>query len=39
MDVNGCYLRLLLETKNFEHIEEIKKALLDAGYHFAANYK
>ena len=38
-DVNGCYLRLLLETKNFDHIEEIKKALLDNGYHFAANYK
>ena len=38
-DVNGCYLRLILETKNFEHIEEIKKALLDGGYHFAANYK
>ena len=38
-DVNGCYLRLLLETKNFNHIEEIKKALLDNGYHFAANYK
>ena len=38
-DVNGCYLRLILETKNFDHIEEIKKALLDNGYHFAANYK
>ena len=38
-DVNGCYLRLLLETKNFEHIEEIKNALLENGYHFAANYK
>ena len=38
-DVNGCYLRLLLETKNFDHIEEIKNALLENGYHFAANYK
>ena len=38
-DVNGCYLRLLLETKKFDDIEEIKKALLDNGYHFAANYK
>ncbi len=26
-DVNGCYLRLLLETKNYEHIEEIRNAL------------
>ena len=38
-DVNGCYLRLILETKNFDHIEEIKKALLEGGYHFAANYR
>ncbi len=30
-DVNGCYLRLTLETRNFAHIEEIKQALLDAG--------
>ena len=30
-DVNGCYLRLTLETKNFEHIQQIKKALTDAG--------
>lgn len=31
-DVNGCYLRIVLETRNFLHIEEIKKALLDAGF-------
>lgn len=31
-DVNGCYLRLVLETKNYEHIEEIKKALIDFGF-------
>ncbi|MDR1384434.1 MAG: threonine ammonia-lyase [Planctomycetaceae bacterium] len=31
-DVNGCYLRIELETHNFEHIEEIKNALVDAGY-------
>lgn len=30
-DVNGCYLRLTLETRNFEHIEKIKKALTDSG--------
>ena len=30
-DVNGCYLRLALETRNFEHIAEIKKALTDFG--------
>ncbi len=31
-DVNGCYLRIVLETRNFEHIEEIKKALSEAGF-------
>ena len=30
-DVNGCYLRLTLETRNFGHIEQIKQALTDAG--------
>lgn len=30
-DVNGCYLRLTLETRNFEHIVSIKKALTDFG--------
>ncbi|MBQ8893322.1 MAG: threonine ammonia-lyase [Clostridia bacterium] len=30
-DVNGCYLRLTLETRNFEHIASIKKALTDFG--------
>ena len=30
-NVNGCYLRLLLETRNFEHIEKIRKALADNG--------
>ena len=30
-DVNGCYLRLTLETKNFEHIEKIKNALTNVG--------
>ena len=31
-DVNGCYLRIVLETKNFEHIEEIKQALIEFGF-------
>ena len=30
-DVTGCYLRVVLETRNFAHIESIKKALTDAG--------
>ncbi len=31
-DINGCYLRLVLETKNYEHIETITKALSDEGF-------
>lgn len=31
-DINGCYLRLELETRNFEHIAEIRNALLDNGF-------
>ena len=31
-DVNGCYLRVALETRNYEHIESIKKALTDFGF-------
>ncbi len=31
-DVNGCYLRVVLETRNFEHIEVIKSALVDFGF-------
>ncbi len=31
-DINGCYLRIVLETRNFEHIKEITDALTNAGY-------
>ena len=31
-DVNGCYLRVVLETRNFDHIEIIRHALLDFGF-------
>ena len=31
-DVNGCYLRIVLETKNFEHIKQIRQALTDFGF-------
>ncbi len=31
-DVNGCYLRIILETRNFEHIAAIKQALKDYGF-------
>lgn len=31
-DINACYLRLVLETRDHAHVEQIKKALVDAGY-------
>ena len=30
--VNGCYLGVSLETRNFEHIQQIKQALTDFGF-------
>ncbi len=31
-DINGCFLRIVLETRNFAHIKEITDALTEAGY-------
>ncbi len=31
-DINGCFLRIQLETRNSEHYEEIRNALINAGY-------
>lgn len=31
-DVTGCYLRTVLETRNFEHVKEISDALTNAGF-------
>ena len=31
-DVNGCYLRIVMETRNYEHIAEIKKGLTEFGF-------
>ena len=31
-DVNSCYLRIVLETRNYEHINEIKEALREGGF-------
>ena len=31
-DINGCYLRIVLETRNFEHITAIRRSLTDAGF-------
>lgn len=32
MDINGCFLRIELETRDFEHIENITKALKAEGF-------
>ena len=32
MNINGCFLRIVLETKNYEHIAEVKNALTEAGF-------
>ena len=31
-DINGCFLRIQLETRNYDHIAEIRKALTDKGF-------
>ncbi len=31
-DINGCYLRLELETRNFEHIKTIRQGLKSQGF-------
>jgi threonine dehydratase len=31
-DINGCFLHITMETKNHEHLEQVKQALRDAGY-------
>lgn len=32
MNITDCYLRLGVETRNYQHIEQIKKALVNAGF-------
>ena len=31
-DINGCFLRIVLETRNFEHIKQIRDRLTAAGF-------
>ena len=30
--INGCYLRIGMETRNYEHVQEITQALRAAGF-------
>ena len=36
-DVNGCYLRITMETRNYEHVQEIKDALKAEGFKIVDN--
>lgn len=36
-DINGCFLRVELETRNQEHINQIRDALENEGYHLCEN--
>ena len=31
--INGCYLRITMETRNYEHVQEIMQALTAEGFH------
>jgi len=37
--VNGCYLRIAMETRNYEHVEEIIAALRGEGFKIVESYK
>ncbi|MBQ8978893.1 MAG: threonine ammonia-lyase [Oscillospiraceae bacterium] len=36
-DINGCYLRIILETRNRAHIDQIEAALRKAGFSLKVN--
>ena len=36
-DINGCFLNVTMETKNHQHLEEIKQAFEKAGYKIKEN--
>lgn len=31
--INACYLRIRMETRNHEHVEQIRQAITNAGFH------
>ena len=32
MDINGCFLHIVMETRDWKHVEDIRKAMSDAGF-------
>ena len=37
-DINGCFLRLVLETKNYDHIKVITDKLKEVGFNIVSHY-
>ncbi len=37
-EINECYLSVTLETKNAQHLEEIKKAFIEKGYKISSTF-
>ena len=37
VDINSCFLRISLETRDRDHVMEIKNALMEEGYSFSIN--
>ena len=37
-DINSCLLHIEMETRNHEHVQEIKDALINAGYVIVKSY-
>ena len=35
-DINDCYLKISMETRNFEHFEAVKNALIQKGYNITS---
>jgi len=35
-DINDCYLKISMETRDFEHFEAVKKALIEKGYNITS---
>ena len=38
IEINECYLSVTLETKNAQHLEEIKKTFTDKGYKISSSF-
>lgn len=34
-DINGCFLRITMETRDYAHIQQIRSALMEEGFHLA----